>query len=172
MNKPDNITKLKTYRRKKISSIAKTIEDHYHLKLTDKCRKTIFVEAKRVFCYVARQNKYTYQQIGDFMNVHHSNSLHHYKEAEKKISKGNFDFIFTLDKLFLLNVADKHTKHKTYSDHSELFNMFLPTLKDIPAEKRNDVLDRVKLLIKSYEWKSKDSVKVYETSETMQHYCW
>ena len=150
-----------------LHDIRRAVQRHFRLDMRKVSRKRTNVDAKRIYCYIARQHKYTFKEIAEYLNMNHATAVHHNKVATNWIKQGDTEIITHIDTIFNLGVA------KSIEDNNEtaIKDMFLDTLKEIPKDMRADALDRLKLIIKGYNWKSEDTLKVYESEESMLNYC-
>ena len=62
-------------------------------------------------------------------------------------------------------------KYKDLKDNIKT-NPILDVLQDIPEDKIDEVIERINILKKSWDWKSKDKCKVIEASTSMEGMSW
>ena len=67
--------------------------------------------------------------------------------------------------LFYLN-------HDFYLKNNVEKNPILNVMHNIPEDKRDEVIERIMILKKSWDWKSKDECKVIESSTSMEGMHW
>jgi len=149
----------------KREDIRATVEDYYGIDISKVTRKREYIDAKRIYCYVSRLNRHTLESTGELIGVGHDTVLHHERVARAWVKNNDGSFNPKVDLLFGLSTYKSKEAlelAKQSEDFKELFKEYLPTLKQIPSNKSKDVLERLKMIIQGYEWKSKgeDETKV------------
>ena len=96
----------------------------------------------------------------------------------------DIEYSFNFDKSFEFNennfiknqyLIDKYNKLKNkYDDlkNNVEKNPILNVMHNIPEDKRDEVIERIMILKKSWDWKSKDECKVIESSTSMEGMHW
>ena len=134
------------------------VENHYGINISKVTRKREYIDAKRIYCYMARINRHTLESIGKLIGIGHDTVLHHERTAKGWVANNDSEFNPKIDLLFNLYTY----KHKDLvvfegedEEFKELFRDYLPTLKQIPPHKVKETLERLKMVIKGYEWMAK-----------------
>jgi chromosomal replication initiation ATPase DnaA len=55
--------------------------------ITEKARYSGLIEARNEFFYLARKQRFTLQEIGNFLDMHHATVIHGIKKHKKKLKQ-------------------------------------------------------------------------------------
>ena len=151
-------------------------------------RKREYVELRALVCYTLREDlNFGLQKIADYFKskckkMDHSSVIHLikmypiYKKHNKYLEKleGSFNFEksihknekFTIEQQYI-NLEYRYEKLK-----KELNSPMIKIMHNIPEDKFNEVLERIDLLKKSWEWKSKDKCQIIESSTSVSNFAY
>lgn len=65
-------------RQVELFKLKELVESFYGFSLSEKGRQRDFVYAKKVYCYLCKSQGYTFQSIGDVLEMNHATVIHHY----------------------------------------------------------------------------------------------
>ncbi len=97
-----------------LNTIKKTIEELYELNLSEKCQKRNYIEARGLFCKIAKEHGHvTLTKIGKFINKNHATVIH-------SINTMNDYLQFEEDLRFKYNIILNNLKivHQNFDDLS------------------------------------------------------
>ena len=173
---------MKTYNRKKADQLTKDFQRLAKTDITNQTHQTEWVVLRSLYYKVLKDfNNMNDQRISDYLlsiGVSKDRSSIHIARAKVDLYYDQFDFfrdaynlffhdkeVLTSPKKVVEEVVEKVVE-KVVEDALEAL------IRTIPSHKRDEVLDIVNLRIKSWEWKSKDSCKVIECSDSVTGYAY
>lgn len=167
-----------------IKKIKELVKQEYGYDVDSPTRKREVVEARAMFYSILKNfSNLTLASIARTVDKNHATVLHGLKNFEqwrKQNKYLNFAFKNVVYKLEALDDVENYidvmelrrellqAKMDLYELNSkkEKINFMYELLKDLPMDKLADIQDRVKLILKSYTWKSNDKIKVYQANAT------
>lgn len=167
-----------------IKKIKELVKQEYGYDVDSPTRKREVVEARAMFYSILKNfSNLTLAAIARTVDKNHATVLHGLKNFEqwrKQNKYLNFAFKNVVYKLEALDDVENYidvmelrrellqAKMDLYELNSkkEKINFMYELLKDLPMDKLADIQDRVKLILKSYTWKSNDKIKVYQANAT------
>ena len=168
-----------------IKKIKELVKQEYGYDVDSPTRKREVVEARAMFYSVLKNfTNLTLTGIARTVNKNHATVLHGLKNFDlwKKQNKYlEFAFRNVVHRLETLDEVENYvdvmelrrelvkTKMDLYELNAkkEKINFMYELLKDLPMDKIEDIKSRIKLILKSYNWKSKDKIKVYQANGTI-----
>ena len=177
-----------------IKKIGDSVKEVSGLDIFDNTRRRDYVEMRALVCYVLRKklrigltNIALYFQ-SEGKTMHHATVIHLikmypvYKRYNSQLE--DIEYSFNFDKSFEFNennfiknqyLIDKYNNLKNkydYLKNNVENNPILNVMHNIPEDKRDEVIERIMILKKSWDWKSKDECKVIESSTSMEGMHW
>ena len=141
-----------------IERIKQKTEEYFKTPINKKGREESTVMAKRVFVYIAREMGYTFQEVADYIGKSKSNAIHHYKTTHYFLIGGRENVREAVDSISGLEIVS-----------NKLANVFKERvdLRLVPKNKTEEFINRVNLIIKSYNYKYKDNAKIYNCTDNI-----
>lgn len=133
-----------------------SLQAGFDIRLRNRVRD--YVMAKKGFIHIARnENKLGLQKIGDFLGIGHDTVLYHARTAKLWVETEDKEFLELIQKVYNIDYFSKHAEdplRQKLAEFNELRHIkpFVEVLKDIPANKVDDMLERIKLFKQSYHW--------------------
>ena len=177
-----------------IKKIGDSVKEVSGLDIFDNTRRRDYVEMRALVCYVLRKklrigltNIALYFQ-SEGKTMHHATVIHLikmypvYKRYNSQLE--DIEYSFNFDKSFEFNennfiknqyLIDKYNNLKNkydYLKNNVENNPILNVMHNIPEDKRDEVIERIIMMKKSWDWKSKDECKVIEASTSMEGMHW
>lgn len=167
-----------------IKKIKELVKQEYGYDVDSPTRKREVVEARAMFYSVLKNfTNLTLTGIARTVGKNHATVLHGLKNFDlwKKQNKYlEFAFKNVVHRLETLDEVENYvdvmelrrelvkTKMDLYELNAkkEKINFMYELLKDLPMDKIEDIKSRVKLILKSYNWKSEDKINVYQANAT------
>ena len=168
-----------------IKKIKELVKQEYGYDVDSPTRKREVVEARAMFYYILKNfSNLTLAAIARTVDKNHATVLHGLKNFDlwKKQNKYlEFAFRNVVHRLETLDEVENYvdvmelrrelvkTKMDLYELNAkkEKINFMYELLKDLPMDKIEDIKSRIKLILKSYNWKSKDKINVYQANGTI-----
>ena len=168
-----------------IKKIKELVKQEYGYDVDSPTRKREVVEARAMFYSVLKNfTNLTLTGIARTVDKNHATVLHGLKNFDlwKKQNKYlEFAFRNVVHRLETLDEVENYvdvmelrrelvkTKMDLYELNAkkEKINFMYELLKDLPMDKIEDIKSRIKLILKSYNWKSKDKINVYQANGTI-----
>lgn len=145
-----------------ISEVKSKIEDHFEVSIDKKNRDEKHSNARRIFCYVARKNGYTYQAIGDAMSRPHDVALYHVRKVTEWIKHNDLAIRKDIRDIFHVYEGKLPKEKKLSLIHSQYDDLLM----SVPAGMHSDILEMIRLKIGSADWKYQDNTKVFTAKGT------
>ena len=140
---------------KTIEGLISKLEAECNFNILEKTRKRQYIEARSALYYVLnKEHGFTTQYISDLFN----SKGYYYERSNITYSINNFKTYCDFSP-FCKNLYLKITNDSIFREKSEL-ELYL---EKIDVSFHLDLLETVKLKIKSYEWKSKDKCLVIDS---------
>ena len=177
-----------------IKKIGDSVKEVSGLDIFDNTRRRDYVEMRALVCYILRKklrigltNIALYFQ-SEGKTMHHATVIHLikmypvYKRYNSQLE--DIEYSFNFDKSFEFNennfiknqyLIDKYNNLKNkydYLKNNVENNPILNVMHNIPEDKRDEVIERIIMMKKSWDWKSKDECKVIEASTSMEGMHW
>ena len=177
-----------------IKKIGDSVKEVSGLDIFDNTRRRDYVEMRALVCYILRKklrigltNIALYFQ-SEGKTMHHATVIHLikmypvYKRYNSQLE--DIEYSFNFDKSFEFNennfiknqyLIDKYNNLKNkydYLKNNVENNPILNVMHNIPEDKRDEVIERIIMMKKSWDWKSKDECKVIESSTSMEGMHW
>lgn len=167
-----------------IEKIKELVKQEYGYDVDSKTRKREVVEARAMFYTILKNfTNLTLTGIARTVNKNHATVLHglkNFKEWRKQNKYLEFAFKNIVHRLETLDEIENYvdvmelrrelleTKLDLleFKNKEQKINSLYKLLKDLPIEKVNDIEDRIKLIIKGYNWKSNNKTKIYQANAT------
>jgi len=177
-----------------IKKIGDSVKEVSGLDIFDNTRRRDYVEMRALVCYVLRKklrigltNIALYFQ-SEGKTMHHATVIHLVKmypmykrynsrlvsieESFEQLNNLEFNQDSYIRNQYLSYNYDKlQEKYKNLKDNIKT-NPILDVLQDIPEDKIDEVIERINILKKSWDWKSKDECKVIEANTSMEGMHW
>lgn len=177
-----------------IKKIGDSVKEASGLNIFDNTRIREYVEMRALVCYVLRKklriglsNIALYFQ-SEGKTMHHATVIHLvnqypiYKRYNSRLAEIEDSFDIATDVEFnkdsyIRNQYLSYNYDKLQEKYNKLknnikTNSILDVLQDIPEDKIDEVIERINILKKSWDWKSKDECKVIEASTSMEGMSW
>ena len=177
-----------------IKKIGDSVKEVSGLNIFDNTRRRDYVEMRALVCYVLRKklrigltNIALYFQ-SEGKTMHHATVIHLIKmyPVYKKYNSTleDIEYSFNFDKSFEFNennfiknqyLIDKYNKLKNkYDDlkNNVEKNPILNVMHNIPEDRIDEVIERIIMMKKSWDWKSKDECKVIEASSGISDFAY
>lgn len=142
--------------------IKNKIEDYYGVDMSVKNRAKQFSNARKMYCYIARKNKYKFQETGDLISRPHDVVLYHNKIAKSWVANRDIQFLKELKEVFEIEVGGTLKERQLKKLHSKFDDVLLT----IPKNLQDDVIEMIEARVKATEWKQKDTLKLYIGKDT------
>jgi hypothetical protein len=177
-----------------IKKIGDSVKEASGLNIFDNTRRRDYVEMRALVCYVLRKklrigltNIALYFQ-SEGKTMHHATVIHLvnqypiYKRYNPRLAEiedsfeqlNNLEFnqdSYIRNQYLSYNYDKLQEKYKNLKDNIKT-NPILDVLQDIPEDKIDEVIERINILKKSWDWKSKDECKVIEANTSMEGMHW
>lgn len=177
-----------------IKKIGDSVKEVSGLNIFDNTRRRDYVEMRALVCYVLRKklrigltNIALYFQ-SEGKTMHHATVIHlvkmypMYKRYNSRLASiedsfeqlNNLEFnqdSYIRNQYLSYNYDKLQEKYKNLKDNIKT-NPILDVLQDIPEDKIDEVIERINILKKSWDWKSKDECKVIEANTSMDDMHW
>jgi len=177
-----------------IKKIGDSVKEVSGLNIFDNTRRRDYVEMRALVCYVLRKklrigltNIALYFQ-SEGKTMHHATVIHlvkmypMYKRYNSRLASiedsfeqlNNLEFnqdSYIRNQYLSYNYDKLQEKYKNLKDNIKT-NHILDVLQDIPEDKIDEVIERINILKKSWDWKSKDECKVIEANTSMEGMHW
>ena len=177
-----------------IKKIGDSVKEVSGLNIFDNTRRRDYVEMRALVCYVLRKklrigltNIALYFQ-SEGKTMHHATVIHLVKmypmykrynsrlasieESFEDLNNLEFNQDFYIRNQYLSYNYDKlQEKYKNLKENIKT-NPILDILQDIPEDKIDEVIERINILKKSWDWKSKDKCEVIETSSGISDFAY
>ena len=177
-----------------IKKIGDSVKEVSGLDIFDNTRRRDYVEMRALVCYVLRKklrigltNIALYFQ-SEGKTMHHATVIHlvkmypMYKRYNSRLASiedsfeqlNNLEFnqdSYIRNQYLSYNYDKLQEKYKNLKDNIKT-NPILDILQDIPEDKIDEVIERINILKKSWDWKSKDECKVIEANTSMEGMHW
>lgn len=177
-----------------IKKIGNSVKEASGLNIFDNTRIREYVEMRALVCYVLRKklrigltNIALYFQ-SEGKTMHHATVIHLvnqypiYKRYNPRLAEieDSFEELNNLEfnqESYIRNKYLSYNYDKLQEKYNKLknnikTNPILEVLQDIPEDKIDEVIERINIMKKSWDWKSKDECKVIETSTSMEGMHW
>lgn len=142
--------------------IRNKVEAYYKVDISLKSRAKQFSNARRMYCYIARENKHKFQETGDLINRPHDVVLYHNKIAKSWIKSRDTQFLKELKDVFDIEPSGTYRERRLKKLHAK----FDDALLKIPSRLHIDILEMIDLRIKASKWKGEDSLKLYVAKDS------
>lgn len=167
-----------------IEKIKKLIKLEYGYDVDSPTRKREIVETRAMYYTILKEfTNLTLSGIARTVGKNHATILHglnNFKNWRKQNKYLNYAYKSIVEKL---NNLDDYQEYNTLDDiRKELVRLKLENfdlrnkeqdkdsieymIQHLPKEKIQEIKDRIGIMIKSYEWKSNDKIKVYQANAT------
>ena len=177
-----------------IKKIGDSVKEVSGLDIFDNTRRRDYVEMRALVCYVLRKklrigltNIALYFQ-SEGKTMHHATVIHlvkmypMYKRYNSRLASieesfeqlNNLEFnqdSYIRNQYLSYNYDKLQEKYKDLKDTIKT-NPILDVLKDIPEDKIDEVIERINILKKSWDWKSKDKCEVIEASSGISDFAY
>ena len=177
-----------------IKKIGDSVKEVSGLNIFDNTRRRDYVEMRALVCYVLRKklrigltNIALYFQ-SEGKTMHHATVIHlvkmypMYKRYNSRLASiedsfeqlNNLEFnqdSYIRNQYLSYNYDKLQEKYKNLKDNIKT-NHILDVLQDIPEDKIDEVIERINILKKSWDWKSKDKCEVIEASSGISDFAY
>ena len=177
-----------------IKKIGDSVKEVSGLNIFDNTRRRDYVEMRALVCYVLRKklrigltNIALYFQ-SEGKTMHHATVIHlvnqypMYKRYNSRLASiedsfeqlNNLEFnqdSYIRNQYLSYNYDKLQEKYKNLKDNIKT-NPILDVLQDIPEDKIDEVIERINILKKSWDWKSKDECEVIEASSGISYFAY
>jgi len=177
-----------------IKKIGDSVKEVSWLNIFDNTRRRDYVEMRALVCYVLRKklrigltNIALYFQ-SEGKTMHHATVIHlvkmypMYKRYNSRLASiedsfeqlNNLEFnqdSYIRNQYLSYNYDKLQEKYKNLKDNIKT-NPILDILQDIPEDKIDEVIERINILKKSWDWKSKDECQVIEASSGISDFAY
>ena len=177
-----------------IKKIGDSVKEVSGLDIFDNTRRRDYVEMRALVCYVLRNklrigltNIALYFQ-SEGKTMHHATVIHlvnqypMYKRYNSRLASiedsfeqlNNLEFnqdSYIRNQYLSYNYDKLQEKYKNLKDNIKT-NPILDVLQDIPEDKIDEVIERINILKKSWDWKSKDKCEVIEASSGISDFAY
>ena len=177
-----------------IKKIGDSVKEVSGLDIFDNTRRRDYVEMRALVCYVLRKklrigltNIALYFQ-SEGKTMHHATVIHlvkmypMYKRYNSRLASiensfeqlNNLEFnqdSYIRNQYLSYNYDKLQEKYKNLKDNIKT-NPILDILQDIPEDKIDEVIERINILKKSWDWKSKDKCEVIEASSGISDFAY
>ena len=168
--------------------VAKAVIDLTGLDIFNNTKKREYVELRALVCYMLREDlNFGFQKIADYFKsngkkMDHSSVIYLvknypiYKQHNKKLQKleGCFNFSKEISEENVnttLNLQNSYEnlQYQYVKLEEKLKSPMISLMYDIPEDKWSEVIERIDILKKSWEWKNRDNCLVVESSEGIKN---
>ena len=177
-----------------IKKIGDSVKEVSGLNIFDNTRRRDYVEMRALVCYVLRKklrigltNIALYFQ-SEGKTMHHATVIHlvkmypMYKRYNSRLASiedsfeqlNNLEFnqdSYIRNQYLSYNYDKLQEKYKNLKENIKT-NPILDVLQDIPEDKIDEVIERINIIKKSWDWKSKDKCEVIETSSGISDFAY
>ena len=177
-----------------IKKIGDSVKEVSGLNIFDNTRRRDYVEMRALVCYVLRKklrigltNIALYFQ-SEGKTMHHATVIHlvnqypMYKRYNSRLASiedsfeqlNNLEFnqdSYIRNQYLSYNYDKLQEKYKNLKDNIKT-NPILDILQDIPEDKIDEVIERINILKKSWDWKSKDECQVIQASSGISDFAY
>ena len=177
-----------------IKKIGESVKEVSGLNIFDNTRRRDYVEMRALVCYVLRKklrigltNIALYFQ-SEGKTMHHATVIHlvkmypMYKRYNSRLASiedsfeqlNNLEFnqdSYIRNQYLSYNYDKLQEKYKNLKDNIKT-NPILDVLQDIPEDKIDEVIERINIIKKSWDWKSKDKCEVIEASSGISDFAY
>lgn len=177
-----------------IKKIGDSVKEASGLNIFDNTRIREYVEMRALVCYILRKklrigltNIALYFQ-SEGKTMHHATVIHlvnqypMYKRYNSRLAEieDSFEELNNLEfnqESYIRNKYLSYNYDKLQEKYNKLknnikTNPILDVLQEIPEDKIDEVIERINIMKKSWDWKSKDECKVIESSTSMEGMHW
>ena len=177
-----------------IKKIGDSVKEASGLNIFDNTRIREYVEMRALVCYILRKklrigltNIALYFQ-SEGKTMHHATVIHlvnqypMYKRYNSRLAEieDSFEELNNLEfnqESYIRNKYLSYNYDKLQEKYNKLknnikTNPILEVLQEIPEDKIDEVIERINIMKKSWDWKSKDECKVIESSTSMEGMHW
>lgn len=172
---------MKTYNKKKADQLTKDFQRLAKTDITNQTHQTEWVVLRSLYYKVLKDfNNMNDQRISDYLlsiDVDKARSSIFLARKKVDLYYDQFDFFRDAYNLFfhdkeVLTSSKKEVEVVNEVVEEEPKDALEALIRTIPSHKRDEVLEIVNLRIKSWEWKSKDSCKVIDCSDSVTGYAY
>jgi len=167
-----------------IEKIKRLIKLEYGYDVNAPTRKREFVEARAMYYTILKEfTNLTLAGIARTVNKNHATILHGLKNFKYWTKQNKYLNLAYKNIIEKLNNLDDAEEYQTVDEiRKELVRLKLENfdlknqeqdkgsiqqmIQHLPKEKIEEIKDRIGIMIKSYEWKSNDKIKVYQSNLT------
>ena len=177
-----------------IKKIGDSVKEVSGLNIFDNTRRRDYVEMRALVCYVLRKklrigltNIALYFQ-SEGKTMHHATVIHlvnqypMYKRYNSRLAEieDSFEELNSLEfnqdsyirnQYLTYKYDELRQKHKDLKDNIKT-NPILEVLQDIPEDKIDEVIERINIMKKSWDWKSKDKCEVIQASSGISNFAY
>jgi len=177
-----------------IKKIGDSVKEVSGLNIFDNTRRRDYVEMRALVCYVLRKklrigltNIALYFQ-SEGKTMHHATVIHlvnqypMYKRYNSRLAEieDSFEELNSLEfnqdsyirnQYLTYKYDELRQKHKDLKDNIKT-NPILEVLQDIPEDKIDEVIERINIMKKSWDWKSKDKCEVIQASSGISDFAY
>lgn len=151
---------LKEKNRQELLQLVELMNNFCGSDITKKGRKKEVANAKKAFCYYARNvKKHKLVEIGDVLNVGHDTVLYHATTGHSMVLYKDAEMIHYLNSAFgnqetgLLDPKDQEIQNlKDQIATQKRMQPFIEILKEVPQGKMWEVRERLELFLRSYKF--------------------
>ena len=177
-----------------IKKIGDSVKEASGLNIFDNSRIREYVEMRALVCYILRKklrigltNIALYFQ-SEGKTMHHATVIHlvnqypMYKRYNSRLAEieDSFEELNNLEfnqESYIRNKYLSYNYHRLQEKYNNLknnikTNPILDVLQEIPEDKIDEVIERINIMKKSWDWKSKDECKVIQASTSMEGMHW
>lgn len=177
-----------------IKKIGDSVKEASGLNIFDNTRIREYVEMRALVCYILRKklrigltNIALYFQ-SEGKTMHHATVIHlvnqypMYKRYNSRLAEieDSFEELNNLEfnqESYIRNKYLSYNYDKLQEKYNKLknnikTNPILDVLQEIPEDKIDEVIERINIMKKSWDWKSKDECKVIQASTSMEGMHW
>tara|TARA_R110000822_G_scaffold310489_2_gene443459 strand:+ start:357 stop:839 length:483 start_codon:yes stop_codon:yes gene_type:complete len=148
--------------------IKNKVEEYYGLDISCKNRGKEYSDARRLFVFMARSmqfngssKKFIYQDIGDMINRGHDSCLYHYRIALQWFKSRDKEF--NRDLFLIFGIESFEDRESLRLDRLRI--AFDDILLSIPDGMHEEIMQTIKLKVKSTQWKHEDKCLVISGSD-------
>jgi hypothetical protein len=177
-----------------IKKIGDSVKEVSGLNIFDNTRRRDYVEMRALVCYVLRKklrigltNIALYFQ-SEGKTMHHATVIHlvnqypMYKRYNSRLAEiedsfeeiNNLEFnqdSYIRNQYLTYKYDELKQKHKDLKENIKT-NPILEVLQDIPEDKIDEVIERIIIMKKSWDWKSKDKCEVIQASSGISDFAY
>ena len=177
-----------------IKKIGDSVKEVSGLNIFDNTRRRDYVEMRALVCYVLRKklrigltNIALYFQ-SEGKTMHHATVIHlvnqypMYKRYNSRLEDIEYSFeelnslefnqdSYIRNQYLTYKYDELKQKHKDLKENIKT-NPILEVLQDIPEDKIDEVIERINIMKKSWDWKSKDKCEVIQASSGISDFAY